>query len=720
VKYKKISLSDITHFLIGENIEVSLLPQTISGIKAIPIEILYSCSNVDCGEIDFYEIDPVKYFQGRIKPQTRECRNCKKTMYWKYSNYTNCYTIQAIHPLKDIRINHDEKTEKKIKIIEESRTIKPVITYFLTDNHVNIPFGVLNAKGVLCIDTRKKPMQYFIIADDIKTEKDFFLNYKITSKDKKDFNKYFSGNNNLNADISDSIAPKIIGQDLPKFFAALTQHSVLYIRRTDLGILKGLFVGDSRCGKSEIILDIILQLSPIGCEYVTAETATRTGISYTLKQVGDSWEIEWGILPLCDKMLIGFDGLHAWGPEEIIQLREVLSQGFINVRRTVKADSPARVRISGALNLNQQVDTYPTRWNATWDSSILNHVDRNRWDFILVFGENDVNKEDINKRHREYKEGKLKRKIPADIWRKHVIWAWQLTPDKIKIGKDTYEKIESIVNEIHKKFSDSKIKPFTNEFFNTFEKMTVAYASLCHSTDESDNLIVMSKHADFIKEKILEYIGHLELDKVKLSEKFIPIDKLESLLTQLEDTNKEKILLYIGNNRRCKQIDIANSVGMDKGNVSKEINWFQENQLISSRTKITLTETGAQLSRKLLDVLAKKQKPKDKKVVTTNLTTNSENDIIKKEDGTISSCEYSCNNFDLLLVKITEVMQSNPAHEWEINDITQRLGYTSLDQRKEVGDALRKICSNPKNYTKIIQLDEEGMKFGLRRDINEG
>ena len=64
-------------------------------------------------------------------------------------------------------------------------------------------------------------------------------------------------------------------------------------------------------------------------------------------------------------MLVGLDGLHAWGPEEIMQMREVRSQGFIRVRRSVKADSPARVRMLGAVNLGQKVATYPTRWHAT-------------------------------------------------------------------------------------------------------------------------------------------------------------------------------------------------------------------------------------------------------------------------------------------------------------------------------------------------------------------
>ena len=62
-------------------------------------------------------------------------------------------------------------------------------------------------------------------------------------------------------------------------------------------------------------------------------------------------------------------------------------------------------------------------------------------------------------------------------------------------------------------------------------------------------------------------------------------------------------MLYIGNNRGCKQVDIANYLKVDKSYISKELDWFQTNQLIDSRTKIRLTETGAELNRKLLDIL---------------------------------------------------------------------------------------------------------------------
>jgi hypothetical protein len=705
VDYKKIFLSDIGYNLIGESIEVSLLPQTISEIKAIPMELMLQCRS--CGYTNAVNIDPLDYLLNGVKLCTKaKCPECKeKTLSSIFSNFINCYTIQAIHPLKDIRMDHKEKVENKVKIIEESRTIKPITTYYLTELNEEVTFGVLKAKGSLNVDINKRPMKYFLIVNEITPEKDYFINYKITKKDREDFKKYFSDNENLESIISDTIAPSIIGRDLPKFFTALTQHSPLYIRPDSLGILSVLFVGDSRCGKTVILLDTILQLSPVGCEYATAETATRTGISYTLKQVGDSWEIEWGILPLCDKMLVGLDGLHAWGIEEIMQLREVRSQGYIRVRRSVKADSPARVRTLGAVNLTQKVAMYPTRWHSTWDSSILNHVDRNRWDSIFVFGETDINKADINKRHREYKEGNIKREIPADVWRKHVIWVWQLTPDRIKITEGTYAKIEYIVNEIHDKFRKSKIKPFTNDFFITFEKMTVAYACLCHSVDEDDNLLVKPEHADAIKEKIYEYMNHLELDKVKLSEEFIPLDELEKLLIQLQDTNKEKIFLYIGNNRACKQIDIANSVSMDKGNVSKEINWFQENHLISSRTKITLTETGAELYRKLLDA----------KVVTTNLTTNNEENGVKNYSASFSSCEKSCNNF--LIEDIYKVMIKHPVKEWYYTEIAKEMNL-STNKGKELINFLNSLTANPNNDTGINRGKTEGY-FHLTKITNK-
>jgi len=722
--FRRISLTDIGHDLIGEEIEVDLLPQTISEIKAIPTEMLFYCINVECGYRDTVKTHPLDYFQDNLRLCSRaKCPNCKqKSLHSVFSQFTNCYTIQAIHPLKDVKLDHNENADTQVKIIEESRTTKPITAYYLTDDFKPVPFGVLKAKGSLNIEIKKKPMKYFLILDEIEPEKDYFLNYKITKQDKENFKRYFSDNKNLDDDISETIAPEIIGRDLPKFFTGLTQHSVLYIRPDTLGILSGLFAGDSRCGKTVIILDNILYLSPLGCEYATAETATRTGISYSIKQVGDSWEIEWGILPLCDKMLVGLDGLHAWGIEEVMQLREARSQGFIRVRRAVKADSPARVRVLGAANLKQKVATYPTRWHSTMDSEILNHVDRNRWDFIFVFGETDISKSDVNKRHREYKEGKIKRKIPVDVWRKHIIWAWQLTPDRIKITEGTYEKIEEFVNEIHSEFRESKVKPFTNEFFNTFEKMTAAYASLKHSVDKEDNLVVKPEHALKIKDKLYEYMGHLELDKVKLTEDFMPADKIEGLLTELLGTNKEKILLFIGNSPGCRQVDLKNHLKVDKSYISKELNWFQENHLINDRTKIRLTEIGAELNRNLLDILDKKHKEKDKKVESTNLST-SKGPIIKnneKKERGISKVDkkvestFTKKDIDLLC-EVRDVMMVKPRYQWAINDIVFRVGLSGVQAAERIKKLLDKELMKNREKTWIIKHDEQGLYWSYKK-----
>ncbi len=740
----KTSIPEIDHELIDKRIELKILPQIIGDRGAIPIEVLNTCYR--CDYLEAMDIDVKRYLQTKKIPKLK-CPNCDINCHQEFITYLNCHKIQAIQPITDAKLPENESDPKKI---EQFRTRKPIVAYYLTDKKEEIPYGVLSGKGLLTVNPKKTPFSYFLIIDDISPEKDYFLNYKISKKDKQDFKKYFTDNKNLDEDINDTIAPQIIGRALAKFFISLVQCSVLYIRPDELGLLSTLFTGDSRCGKSVLILDAIYHLSPIGCEYATAETATRTGISYTIKQVDDQWEIEWGILPLCDKMLVGLDGLHAWGEEESMQLREVISQGRIRVRRVVKADNQARVRRLGSLNYNRKTITYPTRWHATWDSKILGHVDRNRWDTIIVFGENDVKKEVINKRHNQWKKGEIQRKIPADIWRKHIIWIWQLTPEQIIIQDKTLDAIETYVNELHQEFQQSKVKPFTNEFFNIYEKMTVAYAALHHSVDEKDNLVVKPEHAKAIKKKIKEYMGHLELEKVKITEPTTPPDQLAVILSEVRNTNREKIILFIANNPDCRQVDIRNNLAMDRGNMSTYINWFQENQLITSRTKIRLSETGAEVYRKLLEELTREKeelnKQKDGKVVTTNLTTqskkknpppksienwddkNNSDDSAKKEQkadknnnqiqektkkSDTSVVEKVVTTHDDLLPKIEKVMQKKPKYDWTINEICYELGFKSLSKRKEVSELLRNVAMNPKNNTRIRMVDEEGFHWHL-------
>ncbi len=71
---------------------------------------------------------------------------------------------------------------------------------------------------------------------------------------------------------------------------------------------------------------------------------------------------------------------------------------------------------------------------------------------------------------------------------------------------------------------------------------------------------------------------------------------------------------------------------------------------------------------------------------------------------------------DLLLSKITKLMQTKSRHDWKINDICDGLGIAGLPGRKNIRSILWDNTSDPKNSTPIRRVDEKGLFWRLMED----
>jgi hypothetical protein len=144
--------------------------------------------------------------------------------------------------------------------------------------------------------------------------------------------KIFQCDNNKEA-IKNKIADKYhrLCHNFLKIYGRLDMFMAFEIAfHTPLGIIfnneftKGwadiIIVGDSGQGKTQMA-ERLIRFYNAGA-IVSGESAKRTGLTWTIHQVGKRWHIIWGILPRCDRKLLVIDEFHELDEEDIERLRK--------------------------------------------------------------------------------------------------------------------------------------------------------------------------------------------------------------------------------------------------------------------------------------------------------------------------------------------------------------------------------------------------------------
>ena len=92
---------------------------------------------------------------------------------------------------------------------------------------------------------------------------------------------------------------------------------------------------------------------------VNAESTSRTGLTYKMEQGNrGSWYIVWGAWPLADKELIWVDEDTGIEKDEYGEMTLARSDGKLEVKRAVTAETPCRVRLF-FLVTRRKVNVFP-------------------------------------------------------------------------------------------------------------------------------------------------------------------------------------------------------------------------------------------------------------------------------------------------------------------------------------------------------------------------
>ncbi|MEG1083955.1 MAG: hypothetical protein RSE04_05895 [Hydrogenoanaerobacterium sp.] len=255
-------------------------------------------------------------------------------------------------------------------------------------------------------------------------------------------------------------------------------------------------VGDTGTGKSALI-EKVMKYAGLG-NRVNAESTSRTGLTYKMEQSGSggAWYIVWGAWPLADRELIWIDEDTGIGKEEYGEMTMARSEGRLEVKRAVTAETPCRVRaiLSGNVPKGKRLADYAQGAESLKD--VFNNEDIRRFDFAIFMRATDVNPELYNK-----KLATFPKIITSEALKNNILFAWSRKPEHVKFMPGTEDEMLKVSVELSKVYGKANDVPLVSpsDQRNKISRLSVAFATFLNSTDASGEIVeVFPVHAQYI------------------------------------------------------------------------------------------------------------------------------------------------------------------------------------------------------------------------------
>lgn len=319
----------------------------------------------------------------------------------------------------------------------------------------------------------------------------------------------------------------------------LTYHSALhyhFLGADYLGCLHTLLLTDSSTGKSTLGKRLI-GLFRLG-EWVSCETAGRTGVTYSIVQTAGRWVVRWGAMPRNDRGFLILDEFQSFPKGESEHIKEAMSSGQLRVNRAAQDFTYTRNRLVIAANPKARFKgascqlgffDYPVEAIRTLFTT---EAEIRRINLAILIRTADYATEIL------HDESKLriepeKAELTTVDWRNSVRWAWQRKADDIELEDEALKYLlgEASPYLVDKfKFAED-IPLFTASYTkHGILKLAIALASLLKSTDENFEKVVVKKEhikwvADWLDEMYSSSTVKLDLYAAKRRQELYMTDE---------------------------------------------------------------------------------------------------------------------------------------------------------------------------------------------------
>ncbi|NMI89273.1 hypothetical protein GLU26_02075 [Nanohaloarchaea archaeon] len=543
---------------------------------ALPIKVRAWCK--ECQDEGFHvdlEDELIQFITSREnqhnliqkKLSDHECEGCGNSDFgFKATDYVDKSWIQ----LQDL--------------IEESQefsiTQNNKIPVYLVDD--KLPSSkTVKVRGEVHVNSQND--EIFILADQIEPEEESFSQIELTAEDHQEYREKWTKDK-----AEKMVATDMVGRPDARTALQLTAHSPTRIPTITGDIVRGSlrtgFFGDGGTYKSEQVKDLTKDHYRLG-GFVNAENSGRTGLTYTIDN--DKKVIEWGALVLNDKGLVGIDGLNELHGDELTEIREVLSDQEVQVNRSVQGSAPARTRVIGCWNPPKQLMNYENPAKALQEMQMFSGPDYRRWDILVPFRDDDVDKEDIHYRddgEKPYSE---------DFYKKHVKWAWNLNPADIQFGNQFESELKTQSLNIANSFEFSKLPIVSGAFREKLTRLVVSWAVLKHSVTEDGDVLVKAEHVKQTKgffEDLMKDLGVSDAKADFQEKNTLTEDEFEELMDEYSEDQIE-LLEVVHDNHPISSSEIGSEMDLSDRSVKEKWSDLKSDDLLRVKSGKGATTT---------------------------------------------------------------------------------------------------------------------------------
>jgi hypothetical protein len=261
------------------------------------------------------------------------------------------------------------------------------------------------------------------------------------------------------------------------------------------GWCEALFIGDSRTGKTTIVQRM---LDHYGAgEFSTGENTTLAGLVGGLHQIGTSWALQWGRIPLNDRRLLVIDEAGNLPIEQIARMSSMRSSGIAEIVKIHTERTNARTRMIWISNPRapRPLSSYSQGVLAVKEL-VGAPEDIARFDLVITAASGDVSLSVVNAR----RVLETPATFTADLCHQRVMFAWSRRAEHIVLTDEANDAILHEATQMGRTYRYATEIPLVepNEQRVKLARLAVAAATMFYSTDETgEKVVVRSEHVIF-------------------------------------------------------------------------------------------------------------------------------------------------------------------------------------------------------------------------------
>lgn len=271
------------------------------------------------------------------------------------------------------------------------------------------------------------------------------------------------------------------------------------------GWLELLVIGDTRTGKSEAARRL--------CHHyrsgvlTTCEGATFAGLVGGVQQLGGTWVVSWGTIPLNDRRLVVLDEIGGIAEKGVIeQMSSIRSSGLAQVNKIISSETFARTRLIWIGNPVEGI-TISEYTNGAMDAVkgiAKNPEDVARFDLALAVSSQDVKAEDINSR----RPPRVMHRYTSRLCGMLINWVWSRSRDQIVWEPGVENYVLERAQVLGARYVPDPPLVQAENIRIKLARLAVAVAGRLFSTDDSGELLVVDyEHVDTAESLLNAFYG---------------------------------------------------------------------------------------------------------------------------------------------------------------------------------------------------------------------